>query len=72
MARMKQYTFREMEAIVFDNGYKCVRNNGTSHRIYKKDGDPNLILLTKKKHVNACIAKRIIKEHNLKIDTHRK
>ena len=71
MARMKQYTFREIESIVLDNGYKHVRSS-SSHFIYKKDGAPNTIVLAKKKHVNACIAKRLIKENNLRIENRKK
>ena len=64
MAKMRQYTFREMEAIVLDNGYVYVRCTG-SHHTYKKEGVANTIVLAKKKQVNPCIARRLIKENNL-------
>lgn len=66
MAKMLNYTFREMEAIVKANGYVFIRCTG-SHHIYKKDGAENTIVLAKRKHVNACIAKRLIKENKLNI-----
>jgi predicted RNA binding protein YcfA (HicA-like mRNA interferase family) len=64
MAKMKQYTFREMESIVRRNGYVYVRANGT-HCVYKKDGVEKTIVLSKHRDVNACIARRLIKENNL-------
>lgn len=66
MAKMQQYTFRQMEAIVLANGYVFVRCTG-SHHTYKKEGAANTIVLTKKKEINQCIARRIIKENNLNI-----
>lgn len=64
MAKMEQFTFRRMEQIVIDNGYIYMRCAG-SHNIYKKEGAQNTIVLAKKKHVNPCIARRMIKENNL-------
>lgn len=64
MAKMKQFTFREIEKIVIANGYTSVRCTG-SHYIYKKEGAAKTIVLAKKKHINACIARRLIKENNL-------
>lgn len=64
MAKMEQYTFRRMEQIVTSNGYIYVRCTG-SHCVYKKEGAENTIILAKKKHVNPCIARRLIKENNL-------
>ena len=66
MAKMLNYTFREMESIVKANGYVYIRCTG-SHCVYKKEGAANTIVLAKKKHVNACIAKRLIKENKLNI-----
>lgn len=64
MAKMQQYTFRQMESIVIANGYVYVRCTG-SHCTYKKEGETNTIVLAKKKHINPCIARRLIKENNL-------
>lgn len=62
--KMRKYTFREMDAIVRYNGYVYIRCNG-DHCIYKKEGAANTIVLARKKHINPCIARRIIKENNL-------
>lgn len=64
MCKMRQYTFRQMVQIVEDNGYHYVRCSG-DHVIYKKHGERNAIVLAKKKHVNPCIARRLIKENKL-------
>lgn len=64
MAKMEQFTLRKMEKIVVANGYEYVRCNG-DHRVYKKSGAEKAIVLPRKKHVNPCIARRIIKENNL-------
>ena len=66
MAKMRNYTFREMESIVLSNGYVYIRCTG-SHHTYKKEGVANTIVLAKRKHVNPCIARRIIKENHLVI-----
>ena len=66
MAKMRQYTFKEMEAIVLANGYVYIRCTG-SHCTYKKEGVRNTIVLAKKKHINPCIARRLIKENHLAI-----
>ena len=64
MAKMRNYTFREFEAIVLANGYVFIRCSG-SHCIYKKEGVANTILLAKHRHINPCIARRLIKENHL-------
>lgn len=64
MAKMRQYTFRQMVQIVEANGYSFIRCNG-DHVIYKKHGAQRTIVLAKKKHVNPCIARRLIKENEL-------
>lgn len=66
MARMQQFTFREMESIVISNGYVYIRCSG-DHCVYKKDGEPRTIVLAKKRHINPCIARRLIKENNLTV-----
>lgn len=64
--KMRNYTFRQMVKIVEANGFKYVRCTG-DHFIYKKEGEKNTITLAKNKHVNPCIARRLIKECNLKV-----
>ena len=54
MAKMQQYTFRQMEKIVVRNGYVYVRCNG-DHNIYKHKQTQVTIVLVKKK----------LKENNL-------
>ena len=67
MAKMRQYTYLEMTKIVKRNGYEYVRCTG-DHCIYKREGGGGTIVLTKKKNVNPCIARRLIKEHDLIVD----
>lgn len=66
MAKMQTFTYRQMVRIVEQNGYEYIRCNG-DHTIYKKAGERNTITLAKKKHINPCIARRLIKENNLVI-----
>ena len=65
--KMRNYTFRQMVKIIEANGFEYVRCTG-DHFIYKKKGERNTITLAKNKHVNPCIARRLIKECNLKVD----
>lgn len=65
--KMRNYTFRQMVKIIEANGFEYVRCTG-DHFIYKKEGERNTITLAKNKHVNPCIARRLIKECNLKVD----
>jgi predicted RNA binding protein YcfA (HicA-like mRNA interferase family) len=67
MAKMRQYTYLEMTKIVKRNGYEYARCTG-DHCIYKRKDGNGTIVLTKKKHINPCIARRLIKEHNLIVD----
>lgn len=67
MAKMRQYTYLEMTKIVKRNGYGCARCTG-DHFIYKREDGNGTIVLAKKKHINPCIARRLIKEHNLIVD----
>lgn len=64
--RMENYTFRELEKIVVANGYSYVRCNG-DHCIYKRNDTKKMIVLTRKKRVNPCIARRIIRENGLMV-----
>lgn len=63
--KMRCYTFSQMEKIVRANGYVYSRTNG-SHNVYKKPGAKHIVL-ARKKHVNPCIAHRLIKENNLRV-----
>lgn len=63
---MRQYTYVEMTKIIKRNGYTYVRSTG-DHFVYKRDGKDTIVLV-KKKHINPCIARRLIKENNLIID----
>lgn len=53
--------YKEMCALVKRNGYQWSRQNG-SHVIYTKRGKPPIALTI---HMNAMVAKRIIKENKL-------
>lgn len=67
MAKMRNYTFKQMEAIVLANGYVFVRCTG-SHCTYKKEGVAKTIVLSKHRDINPCIARRLIKENNLNVN----
>ena len=67
MAKMRQYTYLEMTKIVKRSGYEYVRCTG-DHCIYKHEDGNGTIVLAKKKHINPCIARRLIKENNLIVD----
>lgn len=60
---MKQYTYKEFSRILKNNGYHLGRCNG-SHFIWHNE--VNHISIPKK--VNSCVARRLIKENNLKIN----
>lgn len=57
----KTYSTREFERLLNDNGYKFIRQKG-DHIIYRKEN--NTIVITK--DLNKMVAKRLIKENNLK------
>ena len=62
----KTRTFKEMETILIYNGYVKNRVNG-SHHIFVKEKH-NHISIPIGKHVNKMLARRIIKENNLKFE----
>lgn len=64
MPRMRTWTYKQMVEVVESNGYEYSRCTG-DHVIYKKQGARNTITLTKKRQINPCIARRLIKENNL-------
>jgi len=59
---MKNYSRKEFERILIDNGYSQVRKNG-DHIIWKKD---NVQCIAVPRHrLNFMICKRLIKKNNL-------
>lgn len=62
--RSKTWSVREWKELLYKNGYRPVRQTG-SHVIYENDvGDT---ITVKFKDINKMIAKRMIKEHSLKV-----
>ena len=60
---MRQFTVREMQHILTDNGYVLARKH-SSHQIWKRDGETiSLPIVTLK----SVIALRLIKENRLVI-----
>ena len=60
---MKQWTHNEFCKMIEKNGFYYARNNG-GHSIYKNNKERHISVPTK---VNSTIARRLIKENNLKI-----
>lgn len=60
MARAYTYSTREIEKMLQEKGYQCVRKSG-SHKIYSNGTQTAVI----KKDLNKMIALRIIKECGL-------
>lgn len=60
---MKQYTSREFTKIVQRNGFKYNRSSG-SHSIYTNDNGRHISI---PKKLECVIARRLIKENNLKV-----
>jgi predicted RNA binding protein YcfA (HicA-like mRNA interferase family) len=60
---MKQYTHREFIKIVEKNGYKYARTK-SSHSIYYNEQGKHISIPF---HLECVIARRLIKENNLKI-----
>lgn len=59
---MKNYSRKEFERILINNGYMLARQNGI-HSIWQKDNLPNIAI--PKHKLNFMICKRLIKENNL-------
>ena len=57
----KTYSTREFKKLLNNNGYELARQKG-DHIIYKKEN--NIVVITK--NLNKMVAKRLIKENNLK------
>lgn len=60
----KQYTFKELDKMLRQNGYRMVRSKG-SHRIYKNDEGNTICIPERRKEVNRVLAARIVKQNNL-------
>ena len=60
---MRQFSVREMQRLLVDNGYTKVRQR-SSHQVWKKDGDTVTLPVVQLKSV---VALRLIKEHRLQI-----
>lgn len=58
---MRQFSVREMQRLLIDNGYEKVRQK-SSHQVWKKGGDTITLPVAQLKSV---IALRLIKEHQL-------
>lgn len=64
--RAKEYTPREFVRLLKANGYTYNRSNG-DHDIYV-NADNGRTISFKSTDINRMIAKRLIKEHKLKVD----
>ena len=62
--KAKQYTIREFEKILKNNGFKKVRSNG-SHVIYKNENKTISIVNNQSKGMYKMICRRLIKENGL-------
>lgn len=62
IGKTKEFSTREMERILLNNGFHRIRHSG-DHRIWKRDSDDGMVVLNRK--INAMICRRIIKENNL-------
>ena len=62
--RLRQWTHREFCKVLKNNGFHFNRQNG-DHHIYLNANGRHISVPMR---LNACIALRLIKENNLKID----
>lgn len=62
--RLRQWTHREFCKVLKNNGFQFKRQSG-DHYIYLNANGRHISV---PKRLNACIALRLIKENNLKID----
>jgi len=69
MPKMKVYSFKEGQRIVYKNGWKLVRMNG-DHFYYKKEGNPRLLTLSL--NLNRMIWQRLIKEFDINLNCKKK
>ena len=62
---MQNYGLKEFRRILIDNGYERKRQKG-SHEIWRNEQKKDTVSITNKiTGVNACIGRKMIKEHNL-------
>lgn len=62
---MKEWTNREFIRLLKDNGYTLLKNRGKgTHSIYQKNGKH----ISVPKKIEAPVARRLIKENDLKYD----
>lgn len=59
---LRDYSRKEFERILINNGYTLIRQKG-DHTIWQKDGKPNIALPKHKPNIMIC--KRLIKENGL-------
>lgn len=62
--KAKQYTTREFERILKNNGFQKVRSNG-SHVIYKNGDKTITVVNNQSKGMYKMICRRLIKENGL-------
>lgn len=64
MAKAKEYSFREFQQLLRNNGYVFQRNSG-DHYIYSNDVN-TISIPDHGKKLNKMVCRRLIKENNLK------
>lgn len=63
--RARTYSIIEFKKILDNNGYKFLRHAKGDHCIYS-NGERTITI--KRSHVNKMIARRLIREYDLKVD----
>lgn len=61
IGKTKEFSTMEFERIIRNNGFVFDRQRG-DHKIYKRKGETVVL----NKNLNKMVARRLIKEHNLK------
>ena len=61
IGKTKEFSTMEFERIIRNNGFIFDRQRG-DHKIYKRKGETVVL----NKNLNKMVARRLIKEHNLK------
>lgn len=61
---MKQWTKKSFLTLLKKNGYFFARTGKGTHAIYSNSSGQHI---TVSKSINSCLARRIIKEHNLNL-----
>ena len=60
------YPIIKFKAILKENGYKKNRCN-SGHEVWERTITDSISISIHSKEMNGCIAKRLIKEHNLEV-----